>query len=100
MKSGQTNEKQEVVNVIPTTLLDTCGEEHHINISVKCSGLNDVVQTTIESRCTALAPEIPICNETDLGISIWLSYICVRAEILIRMPKIICNCEMIAHKFR
>ena len=61
-----------MVNVIPTTLLDTCGEEHPINISLKCSGLNDVVQSTIESKCTASVPEIPICNKTDTGMTFWL----------------------------
>ena len=67
--------------MIPTTLLDTCGEERQINVSLKCSGLNDVVQTTIESKCIASVPEIPICNKTDTGMAFWLLDTCVQVQI-------------------
>ena len=53
--------------MVPTTLLDTCGDEHQINISLKCSGHHGVLQNKIESKCTTSVPEIPICNKTDTG---------------------------------
>ena len=73
--------------MIPTTLLDTCGAEHRINVSLKCSGLNDVVQSTIESKCTASVPEIPLCNKTDTGMTIWLLDTSVKVQEIITYTK-------------
>ena len=68
IKSEQTNETFEEVNLVPTSLTDTCGYEHHVNISLKCSGHHDVKKNKIESKCTTLVPKLPTCNKTEIGM--------------------------------
>ena len=68
IESGGDNEALEVVRLIPTNFIDSCGNDYPSNISLKCSGHHDVRQNKIESICTTLVPELPPCNETSSGM--------------------------------
>ena len=68
LNNGKENETLEIVRLIPTTLMDSCGNDHQSHISLKCSGQHDVRQNKIKSTCTTLVPEIPTCNATSAGM--------------------------------
>ena len=67
MKSGEKDETLEVVSLIPASILDNCGDEYRLNISLKCNGHYDVSENKIGSTCTYSVPEVPTCNETTTG---------------------------------